>query len=239
MVSTCTTPAGTCRVLTGVPRSRSHHAAPTVGCPAKGSSVAGVKMCAMRGVRAGRGHVDEYRFAVTQFGGEPLPVGRGPPGWRRRRRGDCRSCRPESVKTRSTVTSMAMSRCYVVAAAWATQAQVALRSSAPIASSTATRVSTDPVIVALADAGAQQVAQQLLVVVGGLGGVDELLDDFDEAVRVVVEREVAGALEDLELRAGHRGVRHLGVTHRDHRIAASPKSVARERIRSNNIGRAW
>lgn len=39
-------PAGTCNVLIGVPRSRSHHAAPTVGCPANGSSRVGVWMCA-------------------------------------------------------------------------------------------------------------------------------------------------------------------------------------------------
>ena len=39
---TCTIPAGTRNVRTGVPRLRSHQEAPTVGWPAKGSSMAGV-----------------------------------------------------------------------------------------------------------------------------------------------------------------------------------------------------
>src|SRR5882757_6545633 len=50
---------------------------------------------------------------------------------------------------------------------------------------------------ALADAVAQQTAQQFLVVGGRFGRVDEPLHDLDEAVRIVVEREMSGALEDF------------------------------------------
>src|SRR5882757_4916535 len=71
----------------------------------------------------------------------------------------------------------------------------------------------------LADTGPKQVAQRVLVVHGRGGRVDELLDALDEAVRIVVEREVARSVEDLEDRAGHRGVRHQGVIDRDHRIS--------------------
>jgi len=70
--------------------------------------------------------------------------------------------------------------------------QVALRSSAPIASSTATLVVDRSGDRALADARTQQVAQLLLVVVGGFGErIDEPLDRFDEAVRIIMEREMA------------------------------------------------
>src|SRR4051812_16848660 len=48
------------------------------------------------------------------------------------------------------------------------------------------------------DAVAEQAAQHVLVVHRGLGRIDELLDDLDEAVRVVVKREVTRTLEDLE-----------------------------------------
>ena len=103
----------------------------------------------------------------------------------------------ESVNTRSTVTSMAMGRCYDVRG-WR-GGQVALRSSAPIASSTATRVSIVPVMALSLMPVRSRLRSIVLVVDGGLGGVDELLDDLDEAVGVVVEGEVAGALEDLQL----------------------------------------
>ncbi len=93
---------------------------------------------------------------------------------------------------------MAMRRCYVVG--WTRRrGQVALRSSAPIASSTATRVSVGPGDGALADAVAQQAAKVVLVVDGGFGGIDEPLHDLDEAVGIVMEREMPRALEDLQL----------------------------------------
>ena len=108
---------------------------------------------------------------------------------------------------------------------------MALRSSAPIASSTATRVSTGPETVCAPTAGAQQFAKRGLVVVGGLGGVDEALDDLDEAVGVVVEREMPGALEDLELGARHRGVGHVGVADRDDDIVGAPDDLHRNGLR--------
>ena len=103
--------------------------------------------------------------------------------------------------------------------------QVALRSSEFIASSTATRVSTVPERVALADSGPQQRAKQVLVVVGGLGGIDEPLDDLDEAIRVVVERKVARLGEDLQTRAGHRRVGQPGVADRYHRVVLAPNQL--------------
>ncbi len=56
--------------------SRSHHDAPTVGWPANGNSVAGVKIRACAVAAPLFRHIDEYRFAVTQFSGDALSVAR-------------------------------------------------------------------------------------------------------------------------------------------------------------------
>src|SRR5947209_20289158 len=62
-----------------------------------------------------------------------------------------------------------------------------------------------------ASAGAEQFAKRGLVVVRRRGSADEALDNLDEPVGVVVEREMPGTLEDLELRTRHRGVGHVSV----------------------------
>ena len=78
-----------------------------------------------------------------------------------------------------------------------------------------------------------------LIEFGGRGGVDEALDDFDETGRVVMEREMAGALKDFQPGTGHRGLRHPGVADGDHHIPWCPRRSAPGRPGSNNIGRAW
>ena len=150
----------------------------------------------MCSVRARLGQIDEYRFAVTQLGGYPLPVGRihllastTPRGLPK--------LPVESVNTRNTVDVDGHSA--DATASPSGGGQVALRSSEPMASNTATRVSIGPETSRSLTAGAQQVAKHVLVVLGGFGGIDEPLDDFDEAVGVVMEREMAGALEDLQV----------------------------------------
>src|SRR5262249_35087461 len=77
----------------------------------------------------------------------------------------------------------------------------------------------------LADSGPQQRPKQVLVVLGRLGGVDELLDDLDEAVWVVVEWEVPGSAEHLQARAGHRRMGHHRMADRDYRIILTPNQL--------------
>jgi len=97
-------------------------------------------------------------------------------------------------------------------------------------------VSTDPGS-ALADACAQQVAKVILVVHGRIGGIDEALDDLDEAIGIVMN----GSARSLRRPPARPGIAAcasmawlIGITE-----SRLPKSVARERIASNNIGRAW
>ena len=215
--------------------SRSHHDAPD-------RRMAGERQFGGRGEdpgvrRAGTGlrHIDEYRFAVTQFGRYPLPIGWGPPA----RVDDAERIAELAVRVGENPQHCHVDGHVPDATTWRREAQVALRSSVPIASSTATRVSIDPEIAPSLMPVAQQTAQHFLVVDGRFGGVDEPLDDLDEAVGVVVEREMPGALEDLQLRAGHRGVRQPGVADRDHRIVGSPNQLHGNGFASNNIGRAW
>ncbi len=174
------------------------------------------------GVRSGLRHIDEYRFAVTQFGGDALPVA----GVHSARVDDAERIAELALRIgEHTQHGHVDGHAPDATTCRMGAGQVALRSSVPIASSTATRVSIDPVIAALADARAQQAAQQLLVVHRGFGRVDELFDDLDEAVWIVVEGEMSGAVEDLQLGAGHRGVRQLGVADRDHRVVRAPNQL--------------
>ena len=125
-----------------MPFSRSHHEAPTVGCPAKGSSMTGVKIRAWAVLAPLLRYVDENRFAVTQLGGYPLAIG----GVHRAGVDDAKWISELAVRIGENaqhchVDSHApmLRRCVGVD-------QVALRSSVPMASSTATRVSADPEI---------------------------------------------------------------------------------------------
>ena len=54
-------------------------------------------------------------------------------------------------------------------------------------------------------------ADVVLVEVRFLGGGDELVEGPDEAVRVIVEGEVARAGEDLEPAAGHEFMGQIGM----------------------------
>src|SRR5215207_8482898 len=95
----------------------------------------------MRRVRPRLRHIDEYRFAVTQFGCYPLPIAR---------RGLARINDTKGISEVAVGVCENAQHCHVdghvADATWccASGTQVALRSSAPIASSTATRVSTEP-----------------------------------------------------------------------------------------------
>ena len=73
----------------------------------------------------------------------------------------------------------------------------------------------------------QQLAERPRIVGGRLGGVDEVVEQRHEAVRVVVVGEVAGAGEDLEAAAGHGGVGHLGVADRDDAVVVAPDDQRR------------
>jgi hypothetical protein len=72
-----------------------------------------------------------------------------------------------------------------------------IRSTGTQPSSTARRGVDRPGGGVLADASPQPRAQEVLVVIGWLGRVDEPFDDFHEAIRVVVKRYVPGVFEDL------------------------------------------
>ena len=65
---------------------------------------------------------------------------------------------------------------------------------------------------------------------GGCGGIDELLEYLDEAVGVVVEGKVPGPGEDLQSGAGHRGMRHSSMADRNHRILFTPDQLHRNRF---------
>ena len=93
---------------------------------------------------------------------------------------------------------------------------------------TATRVGAGPVMALRAPAGAEQLAKGGLIVFGGRGGVDETLDDVDEAGRVIVKRKVAGAFEDLEAGAGHRSMRHRRMMDGDDHIFRAPDDLHRD-----------
>src|SRR3954449_10521948 len=96
-----------------------------------------------RSVRTGLRYVDEYRFAVTQFGGDPLPVGRV----HRARVDDAEWVTELPVRVCENTQHCHIDGHEPDATTWRSGSdQVALRSSVPIASSTATRVSIDPVI---------------------------------------------------------------------------------------------
>ena len=83
---------GNVEACTRVPCSRSHHVAPTVGCPAKGSSAAGVKIWHRR--RRRRSGVDEHGLAEAESRRDRLSVRRRDTLDARRFRADCRACRP-------------------------------------------------------------------------------------------------------------------------------------------------
>src|ERR1700730_9128696 len=81
-----------------------------------------------------------------------------------------------------------------------------------------------------AAAGAEQFAKGGLVVLRGLGGIDEALDDLDETVRIVVEREMPGALENLQLGTWHRSMLDPGMTDRHHHVMGAPNDLHRNRL---------
>src|SRR3954469_18144549 len=64
-------------------------------------------------------------------------------------------------------------------------------------------------------AAAQPFTKCGLVVLGRDRAIDEAMDEVEEPGRVVVKREMSGILEDFELGARHRGVRHVRVANRD------------------------
>jgi len=144
------------------------------------------------------------------------------PGWRPRRRG---------IAEVIVLVGENAQHCHVdghvADATWSKSG--ALRSSAPIASSTATRVSTDPEI-APSLMPARSRCEGILVVHGRIGGIDEALDDLDEAIGIVMEWEVP---EPSKTSSSDPGIAAcasmawlIGITE-----SRLPKSVARERLR--------
>src|SRR6476620_12640364 len=144
--------------------------------------------------RAGHwlGHIDEYRFAVTQFGRYPLPLaGLGLTG----------VDDAEGIAEAAVLVGENAQHCHVdghvADATWSESGGAALVGAHRVEDGDS-RVdgSGDG---AFTDAGAQQAAKEFLVVYRRIGGIDEPLDNFDEAVRIVMEREMPGAFEDLQL----------------------------------------
>ena len=75
-----------------------------------------------------------------------------------------------------------------------------------------------------AEAGAPFGAVEL----GGLGLVEEALEDRGEAAGALLHRDVAGVGEDLEPAAGQLGVGGAAVGDRDDRVALAPDDQDRQ-----------
>ena len=84
------------------------------------------------------------------------------------------------------------------------------------------------VVAVLTDAGLQRRAQQVWVVGERFGRVDELLDDFHEAVRVIVVRHVSGLLEDLKTRTGDLLVGQPSMAYGDDQVVRAPDDLQRK-----------